>query len=82
MTSGRRRRTAQFRAADGWSTHGPLHRTRLQCGSSTSCGALKDGAKAICIEEAKAQDETPRAELEYNDTGNPADAIKARFGRT
>jgi hypothetical protein len=45
---------------------------------TTACASLKDNAKDICVEEAKAKDKVARADLEFSYTGKPADATKAR----
>ncbi|MBP6405215.1 MAG: hypothetical protein KA335_06140 [Ramlibacter sp.] len=40
------------------------------------CGALKDNAKDICVEEAKAKEKVGKAELEFNYTGKANDGNK------
>lgn len=41
-----------------------------------ACDALKDNAKDVCVEEAKAKESVARAELEYSYTGKAADQTK------
>ncbi|MHB8948350.1 MAG: hypothetical protein ACYC4S_04715 [Rhodoferax sp.] len=41
-----------------------------------ACDALKDNAKDICVQEAKAKESVARAELEYSYTGKAADQTK------
>ncbi len=41
-----------------------------------ACAAMKDNAKDICVEEAKAKEKIARAELEYKNSGKPADQTK------
>ncbi len=43
-----------------------------------ACAPLKDNAKDICVEEAKAKEKIARADLEYSYSGKAADATKAR----
>lgn len=41
-----------------------------------ACDALKDNAKDICVQEAKAKESVARAELEYSYTGKAGDQTK------
>jgi hypothetical protein len=41
-----------------------------------ACDALKDNAKDVCVQEAKAKESVARAELEHSYTGKPADQTK------
>lgn len=41
-----------------------------------ACASLKDNAKDICVEEAKAKEKVARAELEFSYTGKPKDQNK------
>lgn len=41
-----------------------------------ACADLKANAKDICVEEAKAKEKVAMAELEFNDSGKPADGTK------
>ena len=43
------------------------------------CASLKDNAKDICVEEAKAKEKVAYAELEFNYTGKPADQTKLQM---
>lgn len=42
-----------------------------------ACDALKDNAKDVCVEEAKAKEKVARADLEYAYTGKAKDRTKA-----
>ena len=42
----------------------------------TACASLKDNAKDVCVEEAKAKEKVALAELEYSYTGKAADQTK------
>ena len=44
--------------------------------AKAACSPLKDNAKDICVEEAKATEKVAYAELEYSYTGKPADQTK------
>ncbi len=41
-----------------------------------ACAPMKDNAKDVCVEEAKAKEKVARAELEYSYTGKAADQTK------
>lgn len=41
-----------------------------------ACDALKDNAKDVCVQEAKAKESVARAELEYSYTGKAGDQTK------
>ncbi|MDO8770571.1 MAG: hypothetical protein Q7K57_18075 [Burkholderiaceae bacterium] len=45
--------------------------------NKAACDALKDNAKDVCVEEAKAKEKVARAELEYAYTGKAKDRTKA-----
>lgn len=46
-----------------------------------ACAPMTGNAKDVCQEEAKAQEQVARAQLEYSYSGKPADEIKVRVAR-
>ena len=44
--------------------------------AKNACDAMKDNAKDVCVQEAKAKESVARAELEYSYTGKAADQTK------
>lgn len=41
-----------------------------------ACGSMKDNAKDVCMEQAKANEKTAKAQLEFNYTGKASDEAK------
>ena len=46
-----------------------------------ACDKFSGNAKDICKEQAQGREKVARAELEYNDSGKPADATKVAIAR-
>ena len=46
-----------------------------------ACASLKDNAKDICVEQAKAGEKVALAQLEANYSGNPKDEVKLHTAR-
>ena len=49
--------------------------------SEAGCGRLDENLRDVCREEAKSKQKIAMAELEYNRTGNPADANKLALAK-
>jgi len=46
-----------------------------------ACAPMRNNAKDVCLEEAKAHEKVSRAELEFGHTGTPGDEVKLRVAR-